>query len=37
MKKRFGLETDRMDVSAMGHEYVGKVEKHASQKGIRYS
>ncbi|XP_059610557.1 src substrate cortactin [Phlebotomus argentipes] len=29
---KFGLETDRMDKSAMGHDYVGKVEKHASQK-----
>ncbi|KAG5882090.1 hypothetical protein JTB14_017509 [Gonioctena quinquepunctata] len=29
---KFGVEKDRMDQSAMGHEYVGKVEKHASQK-----
>lgn len=29
---KFGLETDRMDKSAVGHDYVGKVEKHASQK-----
>ncbi|XP_055679520.1 src substrate cortactin [Lutzomyia longipalpis] len=29
---KFGLEADRMDKSAMGHDYVGKVEKHASQK-----
>lgn len=29
---KFGIETDRMDKSAMGHDYIGKVEKHASQK-----
>lgn len=29
---KFGIEKDRMDQSAMGHEYIGKVEKHASQK-----
>lgn len=29
---KYGLETDRMDKSAMGHDYIGKVEKHASQK-----
>nr|XP_023013740.1 src substrate cortactin [Leptinotarsa decemlineata] len=29
---KFGVEKDRMDQSAVGHEYVGKVEKHASQK-----
>lgn len=29
---KFGLEKDRMDKSAMGNDYVGKVEKHASQK-----
>lgn len=29
---RYGVEKDRMDQSAMGHEYIGKVEKHASQK-----
>ncbi|CAH1119337.1 unnamed protein product [Phaedon cochleariae] len=29
---KFGVQTDRMDQSAVGHEYVGKVEKHASQK-----
>lgn len=29
---KFGVQTDRMDKSAMGHDYVGKVEKHASQK-----
>ena len=34
---RFGLETGRMDKSAVGHEYVGKVEKHGSQKGISIS
>ncbi|CAH0553266.1 unnamed protein product [Brassicogethes aeneus] len=28
---KFGVETDRMDKSAMGHEYIAKVEKHASQ------
>ncbi|ALC46322.1 Cortactin [Drosophila busckii] len=29
---KFGVEKDRMDKSAMGHDYQGKVEKHASQK-----
>ncbi|KAK5650833.1 hypothetical protein RI129_001862 [Pyrocoelia pectoralis] len=29
---KFGIQQDRMDVSAVGHDYVGKVEKHASQK-----
>lgn len=29
---KFGVETDRMDKSAMGHDYIGKVDKHASQK-----
>lgn len=29
---KFGVEKDRMDRSAVGHEYIGKVEKHASQK-----
>ncbi|XP_066908922.1 src substrate cortactin isoform X3 [Halyomorpha halys] len=29
---RFGIEKDRMDSSAVGHDYVAKVEKHASQK-----
>ncbi|RZC27639.1 src substrate cortactin-like [Asbolus verrucosus] len=29
---KFGIEKDRMDQSAVGHEYVAKVEKHASQK-----
>lgn len=28
---KFGLEKDRMDKSAMGNDYVGKVEKHESQ------
>ncbi|XP_022919556.2 src substrate cortactin [Onthophagus taurus] len=29
---KFGVEKDRMDNSAVGHDYVGKVEKHVSQK-----
>lgn len=29
---KFGVEKDRMDQSAVGHEYIAKVEKHASQK-----
>lgn len=29
---KFGLEKDRMDKSAVGNDYVGKVEKHSSQK-----
>ncbi|KAL0600349.1 Hematopoietic lineage cell-specific protein [Plecturocebus cupreus] len=28
---RFGVERDRMDKSAVGHEYVAQVEKHSSQ------
>uniref|UniRef100_A0A4X2K5F4 Hematopoietic lineage cell-specific protein n=1 Tax=Vombatus ursinus TaxID=29139 RepID=A0A4X2K5F4_VOMUR len=28
---RFGVERDRMDKSALGHEYVADVEKHSSQ------
>ncbi|XP_048202697.1 hematopoietic lineage cell-specific protein isoform X1 [Perognathus longimembris pacificus] len=28
---RFGVEKDRMDKSAVGHEYVAEVEKHSSQ------
>lgn len=29
---KYGVQTDRMDKSAVGHDYIGKVEKHASQK-----
>uniref|UniRef100_A0A182VPR9 SH3 domain-containing protein n=1 Tax=Anopheles minimus TaxID=112268 RepID=A0A182VPR9_9DIPT len=29
---KFGVEKDRMDKSAVGHEHIEKVEKHASQK-----
>ncbi|XP_017008232.2 hematopoietic lineage cell-specific protein [Drosophila takahashii] len=29
---KFGVEKDRMDKSAVGHDYQGKVGKHASQK-----
>ncbi|KAF2905163.1 hypothetical protein ILUMI_01009 [Ignelater luminosus] len=29
---KFGVQKDRMDQSAVGHDYIGKVEKHASQK-----
>ncbi|KAK9884922.1 hypothetical protein WA026_009159 [Henosepilachna vigintioctopunctata] len=29
---KFGVEKDRMDQCAVGHEYVTKLEKHASQK-----
>ncbi len=29
---KFGVESDRMDASALPHEYEVKVEKHASQK-----
>ena len=28
---KFGIEKDRMDKSAVGHDYVAKVEKHVSQ------
>ncbi|XP_046972139.1 src substrate cortactin [Vanessa cardui] len=29
---KFGVQQDRMDKSAVGHDYVGKTEKHVSQK-----
>lgn len=29
---KFGVQTDRKDKCAMGHDYIGKVEKHGSQK-----
>ncbi|XP_023934539.2 src substrate cortactin [Bicyclus anynana] len=29
---KFGVQADRMDKSAVGHDYVGKTEKHVSQK-----
>ncbi|XP_039760139.1 src substrate cortactin [Pararge aegeria] len=29
---KFGVQSDRMDKSAVGHDYVGKTEKHVSQK-----
>ncbi|KAG8231564.1 hypothetical protein J437_LFUL011742 [Ladona fulva] len=29
---KFGVQKDRMDQSAVGHDYVAKVEKHVSQK-----
>ncbi|CAH2095051.1 unnamed protein product [Euphydryas editha] len=29
---KFGVQEDRMDKSAVGHDYVGKTEKHVSQK-----
>lgn len=29
---KFGVQSDRMDKSAVGHDYHGKVEKHGSQK-----
>ncbi|XP_049885406.1 src substrate cortactin isoform X2 [Pectinophora gossypiella] len=28
---KFGVQADRMDKSAVGHDYVGKTEKHVSQ------
>uniref|UniRef100_A0A674J9P1 Hematopoietic cell-specific Lyn substrate 1 n=2 Tax=Terrapene triunguis TaxID=2587831 RepID=A0A674J9P1_9SAUR len=28
---KFGTERDRMDKSALGHEYIADVEKHSSQ------
>lgn len=28
---KFGVQTDRMDASAVGHDYDGKTEKHVSQ------
>lgn len=29
---KFGVQSDRMDKSAVGHDYVAKSEKHVSQK-----
>ncbi|KAL4717223.1 hypothetical protein ACJJTC_017110 [Scirpophaga incertulas] len=29
---KFGVQADRMDKSAVGHDYIGKTEKHVSQK-----
>lgn len=29
---KFGVQSDRMDKSAVGHDYIGKTEKHVSQK-----
>ncbi|GJQ87012.1 hypothetical protein Trydic_g12594 [Trypoxylus dichotomus] len=29
---KFGVQKDRMDHSAVGHDYIAKVEKHVSQK-----
>jgi len=31
----FGVQTDRMDKSALGHDYIGKVDKHVSQKDYK--
>ena len=30
---KFGVQTDRVDKSALGWEHIEKVEKHESQKG----
>lgn len=30
---KFGVESDKVDKSAVGFEYQGKTEKHESQKG----
>ena len=30
---KFGVQKDRMDKTAMGHDFIGKVDKHASQVG----
>lgn len=32
---KFGVQKDRMDKSAVGHDYIGKVEKHESQKDYK--
>ena len=29
---KFGVQTDRMDKSAVGHDYQAPLQKHASQK-----
>lgn len=31
---KFGVETDKVDKSAVGFEYQGKTERHESQKGL---
>lgn len=33
---KFGVETDKVDKSAVGFEYQGKTEKHESQKGLSH-
>ena len=33
---KFGVQTDRVDKSALGWEHHEKVDKHESQKGIYY-
>ncbi|KAK3517960.1 hypothetical protein QTP70_028495 [Hemibagrus guttatus] len=33
---KFGVEKDRMDKSALGYEYKGEVDQHASQKGTPF-
>lgn len=33
---KFGVETDKVDKSAVGFEYQAKSEKHESQKGLRH-
>lgn len=32
---KFGVQKDRMDKSAVGHDYIAKVEKHESQKDYK--
>ena len=31
---KFGVQSDRVDKSAVGYDYQEKLEKHESQKGI---
>ena len=33
---KFGVQTDRVDKSAVGYEHKEKVEKHESQQGDKY-
>merc|ERR1711892_299568 len=32
---KFGVQKDRMDKSAMGHDFIAKVDKHDSQKDYK--
>ena len=33
---KYGVQSDRVDKSALGYDHQEKLEKHESQKGIRF-